>query len=273
MAARASNKQIDFPPIQIYWFSGEAFTAGVEKQSIDNTMIQVYSAEKTLADCFKYRNKIGMETVLEAFDLYRERESFSTALDEGIHRRTLYTMRDTGILERLERGLYRLADLPPLSNPDLVTVARKIPQAVICLISALHFYNITTQIPHAVSIAVNRGTEPPRLDFPPIQIYWFSGEAFTAGVEKQSIDNTMIQVYSAEKTLADCFKYRNKIGMETVLEAFDLYRERKQHNPRKLIQFLPRRGSAASKTAIEECIGIRASTTAEYCQSRRSPIQ
>ena len=159
------------------------------------------------------------------------------ALDEGIHRRTLYTMRDTGILERLERGLYRLADLPPLSKPDLVTVARKIPQAVICLISALHFYNITTQIPHAVSIAVNRGTEPPRLDFPPIQIYWFSGEAFTAGVEKQSIDNTMIQVYSAEKTLADCFKYRNKIGMETVLEAFDLYRERKQHNPRKLIQF------------------------------------
>ena len=159
------------------------------------------------------------------------------ALDEGIHRRTLYTMRDTGILERLERGLYRLADLPPLSNPDLVTVARKIPQAVICLISALHFYNITTQIPHTVSIAVNRGTEPPRLDFPPIQIYWFSGEAFTAGVEKQSIDNTMIQVYSAEKTLADCFKYRNKIGMETVLEAFDLYRERKQHNPRKLIQF------------------------------------
>ena len=66
------------------------------------------------------------------------------ALDEGIHRRTLYAMRDTGILERLERGLYRLADLPPLSNPDLVTVARKIPKAVICLISALHFYNITS---------------------------------------------------------------------------------------------------------------------------------
>ena len=159
------------------------------------------------------------------------------ALDEGIHRRTLYAMRDTGILERLERGLYRLADLPPLCNPDLVTVAHKIPQGVICLFSALHFHDITTQIPHAVSIAVNRGTEPPRLDFPPIQIYWFSGEAFTVGVEKQSIDNTMIHVYSAEKTLADCFKYRNKIGMETVLEAFDLYRERKQHKPRKLIQY------------------------------------
>ena len=159
------------------------------------------------------------------------------ALSQGIHRRTLYAMRDEGVLERLDRGLYRLADLPPLSDPDLVTVARKIPQSVICLISALHFHNITTQIPHAVSIAVNRGTEPPRLAFPPIQIHWFSGEAFTAGVEQRSIENTMIRVYSAEKTLADCFKYRNKIGMDTVLEALELYRERIKPKPRKLIEF------------------------------------
>lgn len=159
------------------------------------------------------------------------------ALSQGIHRRTLYAMRDEGVLERLDRGLYRLADLPPLSDPDLVTVARKIPQGVICLISALHFHNITTQIPHAVSIAVNRGTEPSRLAFPPIQIYWFSGDAFTAGVEQHSIENTMIRVYSAEKTLADCFKYRNKIGMDTVLEALELYRERMKPKPRKLIEF------------------------------------
>ncbi len=159
------------------------------------------------------------------------------ALSQGIHRRTLYAMRDEGVLERLDRGLYRLADLPPLSDPDLVTVARKIPQGVICLISALHFHNITTQIPHAVSIAVNRGTELPRLAFPPIQIHWFSGEAFTAGVEQHSIENTMIRVYSAEKTLADCFKYRNKIGMDTVLEALELYRERTKPKPRKLSEF------------------------------------
>lgn len=159
------------------------------------------------------------------------------ALNHGIHRRTLYAMRDTGVLERLDRGLYRLADLPPLSDPDLITVARKIPQGVICLISALHFHNITTQIPHAVSIAVNRGTEPPRLSFPPIQIYWFSGEAFAAGIEEHSIENTTVRVYSAEKTLADCFKYRNKIGMDTVLEALEFYRERMKPKPRKLMQF------------------------------------
>ena len=159
------------------------------------------------------------------------------ATTQGVHCRTLYAMRDAGILERLDRGLYRLADLPPLSDPDLVTVARKIPKGIICLISALHFHNITTQIPHAVSIAVNRGTEPPRLNFPPIRVYWFSGEAFTAGVEEHTIENTKIRVYCAEKTLADCFKYRNKIGMDTVLEALTLYRENRKPEPRKLLQF------------------------------------
>lgn len=146
-------------------------------------------------------------------------------------------MRDAGILERLDRGLYRLTDLPPLSDPDLVTAANKIPKGVICLISALNFHDITTQIPHAVSIAVSRGTEPPRLDYPPIQLYWFTGEAYRAGIETHRIDSIQIPVYSAEKTLADCFKYRNKIGMDTVLEALTLYRDQEKPRPRKLIEY------------------------------------
>lgn len=159
------------------------------------------------------------------------------ALDQGIHPRILYAMRDAGLLERLDRGLYRLADLPPLSDPDLVTVANKIPKGVICLISALHFHDITTQIPHEVSIAVSRGTEPPRLEHPPIRLYWFSGAAFTAGTETHRTDGTSIQIYSAEKTLADCFKYRNKIGMDAVLEALTLYRDQHKPKPRKLIEY------------------------------------
>lgn len=159
------------------------------------------------------------------------------ALEQGIHPRTLYAMRDAGLLERLDRGLYRLTDLPPLSDPDLVTVANKIPKGVICLISALHFHDITTQIPHEVSIAVSRGTEPPRLEYPPIRLYWFSGAAFTAGIEPHRIDGTPVRIYSAEKTLADCFKYRNKIGMDTVLEALTLYRDQKKPKPRKLIEY------------------------------------
>ena len=159
------------------------------------------------------------------------------ALDLGIHRRTLYAMRDSGLLERLDRGLYRLADLPPLTDPDIVTVARKIPDGVICMISALHFYDMTTQIPHAVSIAVRRGKEPPRLSYPPTKIYPFSGEAFTEGIEKHVIDETPVRVYSVEKTIADCFKYRNKLGMDIIREALQFYREQQKPDRRKLLQY------------------------------------
>jgi predicted transcriptional regulator of viral defense system len=145
--------------------------------------------------------------------------------------------RHAGMLECLDRGLYRLTDLPSLSDPDLVTVANKLPKGVTCLISALHFHDITTQIPHAVLIAVIRGTERPRLEYPPIQLYWFSGEAFTAGIEVHHIDKIPVQVYSTEKTLADCFKYRNKIGMDTVLEAVALYRNQRNPKPRKLLEY------------------------------------
>ena len=159
------------------------------------------------------------------------------ALERGIHRRTLYAMRDAGVLERLDRGLYRLAELGPLSDPDLVTVGFKVPKGVICLISALSIHDITTQIPHVVHVAIKRGAERPRLTHPPTRFYWFSGEAFLAGVEKHAVDGTTVNVYSAEKTLADCFKYRRKIGMDTVLEALTLYRERMKPEPRELLRY------------------------------------
>ena len=151
----------------------------------------------------------------------------SEAMRDGIPSRVLYAMRDRGLLESLGRGLFRLSELPPLSDPDLVTVALRAPKAVVCLVSALSFHGITTQIPHAVEIALARGAEPPRIDHPPVKTYWFSGKAFTEGVETHSIDGVPVQVYGVEKALADCFKYRNKLGMETVLEALRFYRDRK----------------------------------------------
>ncbi|MDN5848921.1 MAG: type IV toxin-antitoxin system AbiEi family antitoxin domain-containing protein [Nitrococcus sp.] len=145
------------------------------------------------------------------------------ALRLGIHPRTLYAMRDAGLLDRLSRGLYRLADLPPLGNPDLVAVALKVPGGVICLISALAYHELTTQIPHEVYLALPRGAEPPRLDHPPVRIFWVTGKAFTEGVETHEVDGVPVRIYGAEKTLADCFKYRNKIGLDTVVEALRRY--------------------------------------------------
>jgi predicted transcriptional regulator of viral defense system len=143
----------------------------------------------------------------------------SEAIKYGITRYMLYSLRDKGIIERVSRGIYRLVELPPISNPDLVTVSLRFPNAVICLVSALAYHDITTQIPHAVSVAIPKDSRMPSLEHPPIQVHKFSKEAYKSGLEEHLIDGVPVKVYNPEKTLADCFKFRNKIGMDVVLEA------------------------------------------------------
>jgi predicted transcriptional regulator of viral defense system len=159
------------------------------------------------------------------------------ALAAGIHPRTLYEMRDSGELEQLARGVYRLAAMPPLSDPDLATVGKRIPQGVVCLISALAFHELTTQIPHVVHLAISRTARSPTLEFPPLQIYRFSGQAFHAGVEVHAIESVEVRIYSLEKTLADCFKYRNKIGLDIALEALRAYRDRRSANLQQVLEY------------------------------------
>ncbi len=159
------------------------------------------------------------------------------AIDLGIHPRTLYQMRDSGILDRLSRGVYRLTDLPPLSDPDLVTVATKIPDGVICLISALAYHQLTTQIPAEISIALKANSRTPSLSYPPIKVFWYSKSAYSAGIETHKIDSVDVRIYSVEKTIADCFKYRNRIGMDTVLESLSLYRDRGRPKLKDLMQY------------------------------------
>lgn len=159
------------------------------------------------------------------------------ALEAGIHPRTLYALRDSGRIELLSRGLYRLADAPSLGNPDLVTVALKIPNGVLCLISALAWHELTTQIPHEICVAIPRGAEPPRLSFPPVRYFWFSGSAYSEGIEMQEVDGVPVRIYSREKTLADCFKHRNRIGLDTVLESLRTYRNQGRVNVESLLHY------------------------------------
>jgi predicted transcriptional regulator of viral defense system len=148
------------------------------------------------------------------------------ALQAGIHREVLYAMRDTGLVEPLARGLYRLVESRELGNPDLVTVAMKMPKGVICMVSALSHHRITTQIPHAVDVALVRGSEPPRLKRPPIHIYWSVEHILACGAEQQNIDGKHIRIHNPERALVDAFRYRNKIGFDVAMEALRLYRER-----------------------------------------------
>lgn len=159
------------------------------------------------------------------------------ALAGGIHPRTLYEMRDRGEVEPLARGVYRLADLPPLADPDLATVAKRIPNAVVCLVSALALHKLTTQIPHAVHIAIRRTARIPALTHPPLRVYRFGDATFSAGIETCRIGNESVRVYSPEKTLADCFKYRNRIGLDVVLEALKTYRQRRRKDFAKVLDY------------------------------------
>lgn len=161
----------------------------------------------------------------------------SEALAQGISRTMLYNLRDKGVIEQVTRGVYRLAELPPMGNPDLVTVSLRFPNAVICLISALAFHGLTTQIPHEVSVAVLRDSRMPSLDFPPVGAHKFSEAAFKAGIEEYQVDGVTVRIYSPEKTLVDCFKFRNKIGMDVVLEALKLYKARKKFNLSKVLEY------------------------------------
>ena len=122
------------------------------------------------------------------------------AIKRGISRYMLYKLRDKGIIEQISRGGYRLKDLPPVGNPDLVTVGLKFPNSVICHISALAFHGITTQIPHSVSVAIPRGSRPPFLDYPPVQPHQFSENAYTTGIETFQIDGVPVKIYNMEKS-------------------------------------------------------------------------
>ncbi|MFB6232300.1 MAG: type IV toxin-antitoxin system AbiEi family antitoxin domain-containing protein [Salinibacter sp.] len=172
---------------------------------------------------------VSKEKAQEALSVFREHGGLlrtSEARELGIHPRTLYHLRDSGQLDRLSRGLYRVADLPPLSYPDLTVVAARSNPARICLISALDFHDLTTEVPHAVDVALPGNRRPPTLDHPPIRVFRMSGGALTEGVEHHEIDGVDVKIFGPAKTVADCFKFRNRTGLDTALEGLRTYLEK-----------------------------------------------
>ena len=137
----------------------------------------------------------------------------------GIPRVYLTRLTASGRLARAGRGLYRLADASVSENESLTIVATRAPQAVFCLLTALQFHELTTQLPRQVWIAMPRGSHPPRVDYPPVKMVQFTGDAYSAGIEEVERDGVRLRVYSVAKTVADCFKHRNKIGLDVALEA------------------------------------------------------
>lgn len=174
---------------------------------------------------------------LRVFDAHGGLLRTAQALRLGIHPRDLYAMKEAGALEQISRGLYRVSGLAPLAKPDLITVALRIPKGVVCLISALAFHELTTQIPHEVYVALPHGAEKPRLDHPPTRFAWFKEPAFGSGVETHRLDGVGVRIYCPEKTIADCFKARNKIGLDVAIEALKLCCRKKGAKPEMLLKY------------------------------------
>jgi predicted transcriptional regulator of viral defense system len=146
----------------------------------------------------------------------------------GFRREALRRLCRSGQIHRIGRGLYMLPDAEVTEHHSLVEAAKRVPHGVVCLLSALQFHRMTTQAPFEVWLAIDRRARPPRPDVLPLRIVRFSGESLHAGVEEHCLEGVPVRIYSTAKTVADCFKYRNKIGLDVALEALrDYLRQRR----------------------------------------------
>ena len=139
--------------------------------------------------------------------------------DHGLPREYLIRLYREGRLNRIGRGLYVAADADPTEHRTLAEVCKRVPSGVVCLLSALQFHGLTTQMPYQVWLALESKAWQPKEPNLPIRIIRFSGEAFSQGVEEHEVEGVTVKVYSPAKTVADCFKFRNKIGLEVAMEA------------------------------------------------------
>jgi len=180
---------------------------------------------------------MGGKNVEGLFRQYGGQLRMSQALKNGISRSLLYSLRDKGKIVQITRGIYRLAELPEHRDPDLCIVGLRYPRAVICLISALAFYDLTTQIPHEIHIALLRGSRAPSITHPPLRCFFFSKHAYGVGIREHSIDGVKVKVYDPEKTITDCFRFRNKLGMDVFLEALKSYKAAGRTKPGRIMEY------------------------------------
>ena len=151
--------------------------------------------------------------------------------EEGIPRHYLYKLHRQGLIERVARGLYFLPDKEPSEYQTIAEVAKRVPEGVMCLLTALQLHELTTQMPHQVWLAISPKKRRPKEPNLPIRLFHFSGESLTEGIEEREIEGVQVRVYTPAKTVADCFKFRHKIGLDVALEAFrDCHRQRKCSN-------------------------------------------
>lgn len=162
---------------------------------------------------------------------------FSSLLKAGFHPDSLKALEKEGKVEKVARGLYRMTHYTFGSHPDLVIASLQAPKGVICLISALSFYEVTNEIPKYVDIAILAGTRANKIKYPPVRFYRFSHKTWEAGIEIHLAEGHKIRVYNLAKTIADCFKFRNKIGIDVARNALKIAVSEKGTTPQEIMKY------------------------------------
>jgi predicted transcriptional regulator of viral defense system len=158
-------------------------------------------------------------------------------IERGVHTDALYALRESGRVVPIARGLYRLADAEEAEHPDLEEVAVRVPDAAVCLISALSYHEITTQVPSSVHLAVPRGSYYGIKLSMPVTVYRFDVKTFAEGLETHQVGKLLVKIYNPARTVADCFKFRNKLGLDVAIEALRLARQRKRVQNREFLRY------------------------------------
>jgi predicted transcriptional regulator of viral defense system len=156
---------------------------------------------------------------------------------KGVPRAHLYRLAEEGLVERRARGLYVASGHAYSEDHTMAQVAKRVPGAVVCLLTALRFHKLTTQLPREVWIALPEKARRPNVDFVRLRVARFSGASFTEGVETHVIEGVPVRIYSAAKTVADCFKYRNKVGLDVAIEALKDFTRRHRGGTAELARF------------------------------------
>lgn len=181
------------------------------------------------------QNKI--QKIINYFKSHGGIVHFSALLKEGFHPDLLNTLEKEGKVEKIVRGIYQLSDYHISSHPDLVIASLQAPKGIICLISALAFHEATNEIPRYVDIAILPTAHANRIKYPPVRFYRFAPITWESGIEECKIGDHKIRVYSLAKTVADCFKFRNKIGTNIARDALKVAVDEKGIQPKEIMHF------------------------------------
>jgi len=201
--------------------------------------------DKNLGICYNVPMKISKGDAMnrkheKIVKIFRSHNGYARSKDilaGGIHPRDIRSMLGNELIIKVKNGLYRLTDTPVISNQSFIDIARAVPEGVICLLSALSYYELTTFNPSIISVAIHRKSWRPKIGYPPVEFYYFSTKQFEAGIKEIKNKGYKIRIYCPEKTICDCFRYRNKLGLDMAKEGLSEYLKHKDCNLEKLLEY------------------------------------